>query len=99
MAAASSVPWKDPKFFHGVEKVREMCSVHATNREDDALIGMMLDRFKWDFTKTVDMYNLSVKRREELGLAKIKQEIIAQNLKLEDFPHHRAVMCAAPRQA
>lgn len=95
VAAASSVPWKDPRFFNGVEKVRTMCGVPAADREDDALIGMMLDRFKWDYAKAADMYKLSVKRRRELGLPKIKHDIISRELRLEEFPHHQAVMCDA----
>jgi uncharacterized protein (UPF0248 family) len=98
VAAASSVPWKDPKFFEGVEKVRSMCNVSAADREDDAIIGMMLDRFKWDYAKSAEMYTLSVKRRQELGMPKIKHDIISRDLRLEEFPHHQAVMCAAPTQ-
>ena len=65
----------------------------AAEREDDALIGMMLSAFKWDYAKAAEMYQLSVRKREELGMSKIKDEIVSQQLQLEDLPHHRAVMC------
>lgn len=96
VSVASSVPWKDPKFYHGVETVRQMCNVPKADREDDALIGMMLDRFKWDYAKASEMYKTSVLRRQQLGLSQIKEEIVSRQLALEDFPHHRDVMPVIP---
>jgi len=96
LRAASSVPWKQARFYHGVERVRDMCGVPKGDRGDDAVIGMMLDRFGWDYERTAEMYQVSVRRRKELGMAAIKDDIVSQQLSVEDFPHHRDVMPVIP---
>mmetsp|Transcript_19607 Transcript_19607/g.32688 ORF Transcript_19607/g.32688 Transcript_19607/m.32688 type:complete len:322 (+) Transcript_19607:112-1077(+) len=95
-ANESHVPWKDPKFFNGVDRVRKACNVPDSDREDDAMIGMLLDRFKWDHDKVVEMYTKSMNRRAELGMSEIKEHIVSHKLKLEDFPHHTDVGTVIP---
>ena len=81
--------WEDPRFASAVDSVRAKCNV--AHRDDDAMIGMLLDRYSWNEGKVVDLYNRSVARREELGCRAIRQEIMSNNLTLEQFPHHQAV--------
>ena len=40
--ASDGIPWKDERFPGAVDKVRAACGV--VHRDDDAMIGMMLDR-------------------------------------------------------
>jgi len=66
------VPWKDARFERGVSDIRAACGVPEHDRDDDALIGMLLECFKWDREKVIEMYKKSVTRRSELGLAGIR---------------------------
>ena len=86
--ACGRVPWRNPRFDPAIDRVRHACGVAEHDREDDALIGMLLDRFKFDHSKVVDMYRKSSARRDELGMREIKDNILANNLRLEHFPHH-----------
>jgi len=86
-----SVPWKDAKFYAGVDRVRKACGVSEASCEDDAMIGMLLDRFKWDEEKAIEMYSKSLERRSQLGLSAIRDHITSENLKVEDFPHHKEI--------
>jgi len=86
-----AVPWKDAKLAAGVEEVRSQFKLADHEREDDAMIGMLVDRFQHDHEKVVEMYRKSLDRRKELGLAQIKEHIVTQQLKLDDFPHHAEV--------
>ena len=86
--ACGRVPWRNPRFDPAIDRVRHACGVAEHDREDDALIGMLLDRFKFDHSKVVDMYRKSSARRDELGMREIKNNILANNLRLEHFPHH-----------
>ena len=47
----------------------------------------MLDRYGWDEKKVCELYRKSVERRSALGLAKVKQDIVEKDLKLEQLPH------------
>ena len=86
---ASKVRWEDPRFAPAVDSVRTECNVQ--HRDDDAMIGMMLDRFAWDHAKVVKMYQQSVDRRAQLGLQGIRADIEANGMTLDQFPHHTEV--------
>ena len=47
----------------------------------------LLDRYGWDEKKVCELYRKSVARRSELGLAKVKADIVDKDLKLETLPH------------
>lgn len=89
------VAWKDPRFAPAIDKIRLACGV--ADRSDDALIGMMLDRFAWDEQKVITMYEKSARRRKELGLAEIKADIQRNSPdgrgsgELRNLPHDAAV--------
>ena len=89
-------PWRDARFPPAVEAVRQACGVPPHDHEDDAMIGMMLDRFGWDHAKVEDAYGYSRRRREDLGLAQIKRHILIDGLELEQFPHHNEVGTVIP---
>ncbi|KAL1520631.1 hypothetical protein AB1Y20_022205 [Prymnesium parvum] len=83
------VQWADPRFAPAVDSVRAACNV--SHRDDDAIIGMMLDRFGWDQQKVVEMYQQSVARRAQMGMNAIREDIQTNGLTLEQFPHHHEV--------
>ena len=56
-------------------------------REDDPIIGMLLDRYSWDEARVCELYRKSVRRRRELGLEQVKRHIVADSLDLEQLPH------------
>lgn len=81
------VAWKDPRFQPAIDAVRLACGYSLADREDDPMIGMLLDRFSWDEKRVCEMYSKSVKRRKELGLEEIKRNIRQDDLRLESLPH------------
>ena len=42
------VAWKDPRFQPAIDSVRSACGFVSNDREDDPMIGMLLDRYSWD---------------------------------------------------
>ena len=81
------VSWKDARFQPAIDAVRAAVGVTERDREDDPMIGMLLDRFSWDHDKVVERYKTSLARREELGLAKVKADIVDGGLGLDRLPH------------
>ena len=58
----------------------------------------LLDRYGWDEKKVCELYRKSVERRSALGLAKVKQDIVEKDLKLEQLPHAADIkQVVAPR--
>ena len=84
---APPVQWKDPRFQPAIDRVRSACGFNSNDREDDPMIGMLLDRFSWDENRTCEMYRKSVQRRMELGLEKMKRDIMRDDLNLDQLPH------------
>jgi len=81
------VAWKDPRFQPAIDSVRSACGFASSDREDDPMIGMLLDRYSWDEQRVCELYRKSVQRRHELGLEKVKREIVSEKLALEQLPH------------
>jgi hypothetical protein len=89
-SSSGSPQWRDPRFSPAIEAVREACgSPHG--REDDALIGMLLDRFSWDKDRVIEVYKTSVKKRQDLGLAEIKKDLVDNDLTLQTLPYAEAI--------
>jgi len=88
-AADGPVKWKDPRFQPAIEKVRSECGI--ANHEDDPMIGMLLDRYSWDHGKVVELYKTSLARREALGVAKVKDDIVKGGLGLDQLPHAQSI--------
>lgn len=48
---------------------------------------MLLDRFSWDSRRVIEMYKHSVEKRQRLGLAEIKRDMIENDLNISTLPH------------
>jgi len=83
---SSPISWKDQRFPPAIDAVRKACGTADHDREDDAMIGMLLDRFSWNHDKVVEQYTRSVTRRKELGVSEIKAKIVDGGLGLEELP-------------
>lgn len=81
------VAWKDARFQPAIDNVRSMCGLAASDREDDPIIGMLLDRYSWDEKRVCELYRRSLTRRQELGVDKVKHDIVSGNLALDQLPH------------
>lgn len=93
---SAQVKWKDERFYAGVDLVRAAVGSHDPEHEDDAMIGMLLDRFSWDMPKVIERYETSLRRRSELGLAAIKKDILDNQLNETNFPHAAEVARLMP---
>ena len=68
-------------------QVRADCGLADDNREDDPMIGMLLDRYSWDHARVVELFKSSLQRRNDLGMSKVREEIVSGNLGLQQLPH------------